>query len=272
MGRRRQKDEGLAGALFDLISEAVKLAWTSRPLYGFLTGLGLIALLCGFVPFFFAQFGNDGGIGATVLKPLLGLLGKICSIGGAIGGAICWLGAFVNLFRNREEVAFVAKAPRRGSAPTATRRPSGGIASLNAAKYEPKQSPEIPFIRKDLLTPTELRFFKVLRQAFPDVLICPQVALAAVVDIPAYFNNNQYKYANRAPFAAKYADFAIIEPDTGEVHAIIELDDYSHDGAARQAEDAARDAMLDEVGIPVHRFDARKMPTAQELRTLFEAD
>lgn len=68
------------------------------------------------------------------------------------------------------------------------------------------------------------------------------------------------------------ADFAIVHPDTGEVHAIIELDDYSHDGAERQAEDAARDAMLDEVGIPVHRFDARKMPTVPELRTLFEAD
>lgn len=45
-----------------------------------------------------------------------------------------------------------------------------------------------------------------------------------------------------------------------EVRAIVELDDYSHDGAERQAEDAARDAMLDEVGIPVHRFDARTMP------------
>lgn len=33
--------------------------------------------------------------------------------------------------------------------------------------------------------------------------------------------NNQYKYA----------DFAIVELDTEEVHAIIEIDDYSHYGA-----------------------------------------
>lgn len=54
------------------------------------------------------------------------------------------------------------------------------------------------------------------------------------------------------------------------MHAIIELDDCSHDSAERQAEDSTRDAMLEEVGIPVHRFDARKMPTVSELRTLFE--
>jgi hypothetical protein len=108
--------------------------------------------------------------------------------------------------------------------------PSAAIDEL-----EPKAAPVIPFIRKALLTPTELIFFKRLRQAFPDVLVCPQVALAAVVDIPANYNHGKYKHVNRAPFAAKFADFAIVEPDTGEVHAIIELDDYSHDGAERQA-------------------------------------
>jgi hypothetical protein len=144
--------------------------------------------------------------------------------------------------------------------------------SGSVLRIEPKVAPAIPFVRKDLLTPTELIFFKRLRQAFPDVLVCPQVALAAIVDIPAYFNNNQYKYANRAPFAAKYADFTIVEPETGEVYAIIELDDHTHDSEERQAEDAARDAMLDKVDIAVHRFDARKMPTAEELRALFKAE
>lgn len=141
-----------------------------------------------------------------------------------------------------------------------------------ADRFEPQVAPKIPFVRKDLLTPTELIFFKRLRQSFPEVLVCPQVALAAIIDIPARYNQGKFKHVNRAPFAAKFADFAIVEPDTGEVHAIIGLDDYSHDGAERQAEDAARDAMLEEVGIPVHRFDARKMPDVATLQAWFEED
>jgi hypothetical protein len=273
MGRRRQRDEGLAGALFDLIGAAVKFAWTSPPLHGFLMGVGLMVLLCGLVPLFFGQFGSTTAAGASVVKTLLGFLGKICSIAGAVGGAICWFGAVVNLFRSRESSNPAPQEPRRrASAPESISRASRSVNHLNAPKFEPRLAPEIPFVRKDLLTPTELKFFKILHEAFPDVLICPQVALAAIVDIPAYFNNNQYKYANRAPFAAKYADFTVVDPDTGEVFAIVELDDHTHDSPERQAEDAARDAMLDEVDIPVHRFDARKMPSVAELRALFAAD
>lgn len=150
-------------------------------------------------------------------------------------------------------------------------RGHSGQAGFSLGRPAPRYrgAPAIPFVRKPLLTPSELKFFKRLRAAFPEVVICPQMALAAVVDIPARYNQGQFKHVNRAPFAAKYADFAIVEPDTGEVLAIIELDDYSHDGAKRQAEDAARDAMLAQVGIEVHRFDARQMPSVDELQERF---
>jgi hypothetical protein len=152
---------------------------------------------------------------------------------------------------------------------------SGQLEQTRRSQVKPtakSKAPTIPFVRKNLLTPTELIFFKRLQAAFPDVLICPQLALAAVVDIPAKFNQGQYKHVNRAGFAAKFADFAIVDPDSGEVLAIIELDDHTHDGPARQAEDAARDAMLAQVGIEVYRFDARKMPQVAELQAWFAGD
>lgn len=267
MGRRRQNDAGGADLLFD----AVAYAWRSPPHKGALMGIALALVFCVIVPGLLglavpppAAPTSLVNVASGAIKGLVEVFSKFSNWVGMGGAALCFGCAAINVVRGRT-------GRDAGTSLRLVPKSSGNRAFGLSAGAGAKAAPSIPFIRKPLLTPTELKFFKVLRQAFPDVLVCPQVALAAVVDIPAYFNNNQYKYANRAPFAAKYADFAIIEPDTGEVHAIIELDDYSHDGAERQAEDAARDAMLDEVGIPVHRFDARKMPTVQELRTLFEA-
>jgi hypothetical protein len=251
---RRPKDDGLAGALFELVTDAVAFAWRSRPLYGLLTGLALAGILCWGLPALFKLVHVDGLIGGLV-STILGLFATVSQWAGGIGALFCFICAFINLFRNYEKGAVALPASyRRGTARTQ------------------KGRPDIPFLRKDLMTPTELIFFNRLRHAFPDMHVCPQVALAAVVDIPAHFNNNEYKHVNRAPFAAKYADFAIIDPETGDVHAIIELDDHTHDSAERQAEDAVRDAMLEEVGIPVHRFDARKMPSSAALAAWFPAE
>jgi hypothetical protein len=265
MARRRQKDGGAAELLFS----AVGYAWRSPPHKVALMGAGVALVFCGAVP---ALLGlampapspatSLSNMATGAIAPLVALFSKFSTWAGIGGAALCFGCAALNLVRGNGDKGRSKEELRQ--------EPTGGAGQGGPVTASTKAAPVIPFIRKSLLTPTELIFFKRLREAFSDVLICPQLALAAVVDIPARYNQNQYKYANRAPFAAKYADFAIVEPDTGDVLAIVELDDYSHDGAERQAEDAARDAMLDEVGIPVHRFDARKMPTVTELRTLFE--
>lgn len=252
MGRRRKNEGGGLGMLFD----AVAYSWRSPPHKAALTGVAIAVVFCGVVPLLLAlampvQSQRDGIaiLASMAVRGLVAMASK-CSIWlGAGGGLLYLVCAAINAMRGQ-----------RGQGSLSLVRPTSRL----------KGAPTIPFVRKPLLTPSELKFFKRLRAAFPEVVICPQMALAAVVDIPAKFNQGQFKHVNRAPFAAKYADFAIVDPDTGEVLAIVELDDYSHDGVERQAEDAARDAMLAQVGIEVHRFDARQMPSVSELQEWFD--
>lgn len=251
MGRRRNNDGGAAEVLF----EAVAYAWRSPPHKGALMGVGIAVVFCLAVPALLglavpaptdpASLTHASG---AVISGLVAMFSKFSIWAGIGGGLLCFGCAAINLLRGQ-----------RGQ----------NRLSLVEPTSRQKNAPAIPFVRKDLLTPTELTFFKRLQAAFPGVLICPQMALAAIVDIPAKYNQGPFKHVNRAGFAAKFADFAIVDPDTGEVLAVIELDDHTHDGAERQAADAARDEMLAEVGIEVHRFDARRMPRVEELQAWF---
>lgn len=266
MGRRRQNDGGGLELIFDIVAKA----WRSPPHVGARMGVGLGLVFCVAVPAALslavpAQSGPPSlaNVAVGAIGPLVVMVSKGSTWLGIGTAAACFGCAAINLVRGHR--GGVGQGGRLRLVPSTSSKPSGKF-----SRVEPKTTPAIPFVRKDLLTTTELVFFKRLRQAFPAVLVCPQVALAAIVDIPAQYNHNKFKHVNRAPFAAKYADFAIVDPDTGDVHAIIELDDYSHDSAERQAEDAARDAMLEEVGIPVHRFDARKMPDVAVLQAWFD--
>lgn len=235
-------------------------------------GVGLAVVLCGLISGVLslavhapAAPSSLTNVATGAIAPLVELFSKFSRWAGIGSSALCFGCAAINLVRGLSVGAGGGQGGRLRLVPRTSGQQGGKF-----TRVEPRMAPAISFVRKPLLTPTELIFFKRLRQAFPDVSICPQVALAAVVDIPAKYNQGKFKHVNRAAFAAKFADFVVVDPDTGEVHAIIELDDYSHDGAARQAEDAARDAMLEEVGIPVHRFDARKMPDVAALQAWFE--
>jgi hypothetical protein len=268
VGRNRRNDESGIELLFGIVAKA----WRSPPHVGALMGVGLGLVFCVAVPAALSlavptQVGppSVANMAAGAIAPMMAMFSNGSTWLGIGTAAACFGCAAINLMRGHR--GSVGQGGRLHLVPK-----SGGRNGNKFSRIEPKVAPTIPFVRRHLLTPTELIFFKRLRQAFPDVLVCPQVALAAIVDIPAQYNHNRFKHVNRAPFSAKYADFAIVDPDTGEVHAIIELDDYSHDAAERQAEDAVRDAMLGEVGIPVHRFDARKMPDAAALHAWLEAD
>ena len=127
---------------------------------------------------------------------------------------------------------------------------------------------------KPPLTETEAKFFRRLVEALPETVVVPQMAMSALVDVAEHQKRGKharYLNANRAGFSQKRLDYVLLDRESLEVVCVIELDDHTHDAAARKASDAERDAILTGVGYPVLRFDARRMPTVAELREQFDA-
>lgn len=124
------------------------------------------------------------------------------------------------------------------------------------------------------LTETEAKFFRRLVEAVPEAVVVPQMAMSALVDVAEHQKRGKharYLNTNRAGFSQKRLDYVLLDRESLEVVCVIELDDHTHDAAARKAADAERDAILTGAGYPVLRFDARKMPTVVELREQFDA-
>jgi hypothetical protein len=103
------------------------------------------------------------------------------------------------------------------------------------------------------LTPHEQKMYFRLRDARPDLIVLSQVGFGALLHAD--------HGTVRSTFDRKRTDFVLCDHDF-EVLAVIELDDWSHDG--REAADAARDALLTDAGYMVMRF--RGMPEVEELR------
>ena len=103
------------------------------------------------------------------------------------------------------------------------------------------------------MTENEREFYGRLRSALPDLHICPQVAMGALLDAPTARGRN--------PFSQKIVDYVLYEPLSGRVVAIVELDDASHDGVR----DALRDEMLIGAGYRVLRWDSTRKPLSSEI-------
>ena len=69
-------------------------------------------------------------------------------------------------------------------------------------------------------------------------------------------------WRTRNRFGQKIVDFVVIDPDTGSVEVVIELDDASHD----PLKDQARDALLALGQYRVIRIPSRPRPTEAIVR------
>lgn len=114
---------------------------------------------------------------------------------------------------------------------------------------------------KPLLTRAEHRFLRILTEALPGYMICPQVAMGALLKVADDVDKRQV-LATRNKFSQKIVDFAIVDPADGSVVALVELDDSSHD----TARDRRRDAMLYRAGYRVERFSNRPFPDVPFVR------
>lgn len=115
--------------------------------------------------------------------------------------------------------------------------------------------------RRPLLTKAELDLLALLRSALPGHLIGCQVSMGALLQPRRGINRRAASLA-RNKISQKVVDFAVIDPATGFVEAVIELDDSTHD--ARR--DAARDRLLAQGRYRVIRIPSRPRPSAESIR------
>jgi len=134
---------------------------------------------------------------------------------------------------------------------------------MKAAKGEDGEAEPAAYKPKALLTANELEFLARLEAAVPELRICPQVAMGAVLD-PAVSRKQDPKrfFKLRGSIAQKMIDFIAMDRKTGAIVAIIELDDRTHD----EDKDAKRDAMLKSAGYKTIRWQSKAKPDAAAIR------
>lgn len=130
----------------------------------------------------------------------------------------------------------------------------------------------VQYRRKSVLTETERKFLAVLTEAAPSVLVVPQLAMSALVDVTDEFSKGKYAHVNRSRISQQRLDFVLMSRDTQKVYCVVELDDKSHDTKTQKTKDLARDAILASVGYRVVRVDARDIPNVPHLRSLLRID
>jgi hypothetical protein len=135
-----------------------------------------------------------------------------------------------------------------------TDEPDEDSASVQPAQYKAKA----------LLTPNGKEFFERLVQALPGSRILTQVALGALLQ-PDVKNDNKQFYRVRGTFAQKIADYVVCDAEMN-VLAIVELDDRTH----RDDRDARRDAMLQQAGYKILRWNSKGKPTVEQIRETFQ--
>lgn len=114
-----------------------------------------------------------------------------------------------------------------------------------------------------LLTPTELKFYKILKQITDEMnlIICPQVSLYEIVKSKEYKNFNK--------IARKTIDFVITEQNL-KIKYCIELDDYTHSRQNRIERDNFLNNLFESVDIKLIRVKVQSYYNIEELKNLIE--
>ena len=111
-----------------------------------------------------------------------------------------------------------------------------------------------------LLTQTELKFYKLLKQITDELnlIICPQVTLYEIVNIKDYKGFNKIQ--------SKSIDFVIAEPNL-KIKLCIELDDYTHKRSKRIKRDEFINKLFNDLGIKLIRIPVQNYYNLEELKT-----
>lgn len=122
-------------------------------------------------------------------------------------------------------------------------------------------SAEPAVVAKPFLTARESAMLAILEEVLPGCRIHGQVAMGALLRVEPVVGRKMSP-AHRNRFSQKIVDFVAQDRQTGEVVALIEIDDRSHSAEA----DAKRDQMTAQAGYRTIRIAAVARPTITDVR------
>jgi hypothetical protein len=125
-----------------------------------------------------------------------------------------------------------------------------------------------PVTAKTLLSERERSLYQSLLNLYPDHKLFVQVALSQLIDVD---RNHPERESIRARYKQLVADFVLCRSDLSVV-AVIELDDRSHEAPKRRDADARKNKVLANAGIRLVRIPAGRIPSADDLRALIDAE
>lgn len=116
-------------------------------------------------------------------------------------------------------------------------------------------------VAKRFLTSREAAMLDALERALPHCRIHAQVAMGALLAVPALHGRKRH-IGDRNAFSQKIVDFVAQDRATGNIVALIEVDDRTHN----PIRDARRDAMTAGAGYATIRIPGSVRPTFHEVR------
>lgn len=140
--------------------------------------------------------------------------------------------------------------------PVAYLLPAIGIAFIVLAKILEGFAPRIRVEPKPLLTRVERETLGYLEAAVPQCRVYAQVSMGALIR-PKRGLSRRESWSVRGRYSQKIVDFVLEHRLTGEVLALVELDDRSHD----PERDRRRDAITAAAGYMTIRLPASVRPS-----------
>jgi len=136
-------------------------------------------------------------------------------------------------------------------------------------QFLPKRKGERYRLKPSILTPAELRFWETLKGVIPEnTLVAFKPRLADIFEAETTGDRKSWRTAfNR--INAKHVDFLLITPE-GKPLLGIELDDISHQRAARNKRDEFVNAVFAVAGLPILHIKARNSYENLELKKTIE--
>lgn len=121
------------------------------------------------------------------------------------------------------------------------------------------------FRAKALMTPTELAFYRLLREAALPLNVAPQVAMGAIVRTVSGLDRSESQGA-RNKFSQKMIDFVLFDDD-GVIKLLVEHDDRTH----KADKDAGRDSITGSAGYTTLRMRGAETRSVDAIREAIAA-